>query len=138
MARLSRPCLGWALLALPAGAVAHHSYSMFDMQKDIRLEGTIKELQWSNPHIWIQMLVKDESGAEVEWTIEGGSPNMLSRYGWSRHSLQPGDTAVAVIHPLKKPGPKANARGGGLASISVNGQPVFTVRIVDAPEAEPK
>ena len=134
MARI-RPLLCCATLALPAAAFAQHSYSMFDMQKDIRLEGTVKELQWTNPHVWIQMLVKDENGAEVEWTIEGGSPNMLSRYGWSRHSLQPGDKAVAIIHPLKKPGPKAT-RGGGLASISVNGQPVFSVRNVDAPETE--
>jgi hypothetical protein len=120
-----------ALASLSTASVAHHSFSMFDMQKNITLEGTIKELQWANPHIWIQILVKDENGKEVEWSIEGGSPNMLSRYGWNRHSLKPGDKAVAVINPRKKPGPDARIKGGGLRSITVNGERIFAVRNLD-------
>ena len=50
------------------------------------LEGTLKELQWTNPHIWVQVMAKDPaSGKDVEWSIEGGSPNGLARKGWPRN-----------------------------------------------------
>jgi hypothetical protein len=114
--------VGVALVALPATIWAHHSFSMFDMLTNVTLEGMIRELQWTNPHVWVQILVKDASGREVEWSIEGGSPNMLSRAGWTRHALQAGDKAIVVIHPLKETGPNPLARGGGLVSVKVNGK----------------
>jgi hypothetical protein len=105
---------------------AHHSYTMFDMQQNLTLEGTIKELQWTNPHIWIQILAKDSaSGQEQEWSIEGQSPNMLTRAGWSRKTLKPGDKAVAVIHPLKS---GDNRHSGSLASLKINGKQVLSGR----------
>jgi hypothetical protein len=104
---------------IAASASAHHSFAMFDNQKEMTLEGTIKEFQWTNPHTWTQVMVKDASGKEVEWSIEGGSPNSLSRNGWKRTSIRPGDKAVVVIHPLKDGSP-----GGSLMSISVNGEKV--------------
>jgi len=107
------------LAAIAASASAHHSFAMFDNQKEMTLEGTIKEFQWTNPHTWTQVMVKDASGKEVEWSIEGGSPNSLSRNGWKRTSIKPGDKAVVLIHPLKDGSP-----GGSLMSISVNGQKV--------------
>lgn len=110
-----------ASLAVPA--FAHHSFAMFDNQKDLTLEGTIKEFQWTNPHSWIQVMVKDESGKEVEWSIEGGSPNSLRRNGWQRTSLKPGDKVVVITHPLKDGSP-----GGSLVSVSVNGQLVGNPR----------
>lgn len=104
-------------------ALAHHSFAMFDNQKDLTLEGTVREFQWTNPHSWIQVMVKDESGKEVEWSIEGGSPNSLSRNGWKRDSLKPGDKVVVVTHPLKDGSP-----GGSLVSVSVNGERVGNPR----------
>ena len=103
-------------LTAAAPASAHHSFAMFDNQKNVTLEGTVKEFQWTNPHSWIQLVVKDASGKDVEYSIEGGSPNGLSRSGWKRTSLKPGDKAVAVIHPLKD-----GTNGGSLVSVSVNG-----------------
>src|SRR6478736_7045110 len=71
---------GVAVVSLAsAPAFAHHSFAMFDNQKNVTLEGTVKEFQWTNPHSWIQLVVKDASGKEDEWSIEGGSPNGLSR-----------------------------------------------------------
>jgi hypothetical protein len=117
-------CLAAVVAAsLAAPAFAHHSFAMFDNQKDVTLEGTIKEFQWTNPHSWIQVMVKDESGKEVEWSIEGGSPNSLSRNGWKRTSLKPGDKVVVITHPLKDGSP-----GGSLVSVSVNGQMVGNPR----------
>ena len=76
-------------VALPA--LAHHSFSMFDAQKELVLKGTIKEFQWSNPHTWIQLDVTDASGKTLEWSIEGGSPNLVGRQGWKRNTFKPGD-----------------------------------------------
>jgi hypothetical protein len=99
-----------------APAFAHHSFAMFDNQNNLTLEGTVKDFQWINPHSWVQLIVKDASGMDVEWSIEGGSPNGLSRNGWKRTSLKPGDKAVVVIHPLKD-----GANGGSLVTVTVNG-----------------
>jgi hypothetical protein len=110
-----------AVVAQPASA--HHSFAMFDNQKNVTLEGTVREFQWTNPHSWIQVVVKDGSGKNVEWSIEGGSPNGLMRNGWTRTSIKAGDKAAVVIHPLKD-----GTSGGSLVSISVNGTPVGTAK----------
>src|SRR5215831_8313663 len=109
------------LAALVSGApYAHHSFATFDEQQTKTLVGTIKEFQWTNPHTWLQVMVKDPSSGEVvEWSIEGGSPNGLSRQGWRRSSLKPGDQVEVLIHPLKN-----GANGGSLMKVSVNGQTI--------------
>ena len=116
-----RALLAAAALALvPALAGAHHSYTMFDMDRSVTLEGTVKEVQWTNPHIWLQLLVKDPaSGKDVEWSIEGASPNMLARAGWTRHALNPGDKARVVLHPVKSGG---KGYSGSLAEVTVDGK----------------
>src|SRR5512139_3604866 len=89
-----------AAIAVPVWA--HHSFAMFDNEKELTLEGIIKEVQWS---------------------VEGGSPNSLSRAGWKRTSIKPGDKATLVIHPLKNGSP-----GGSLMRITINGQLIGTPR----------
>lgn len=104
--------------ALSAGhAQAHHAFTMFDARREITVEGTVKEFQWTNPHSWVQLLVKDGAGKEIEWSIEGSSPNNLARFGWTRGSIKAGDHATAVVHPLKD-----GSVGGSLVKITVNGQ----------------
>jgi hypothetical protein len=103
-----------------SSAFAHHSFAMFDMASEKTLVGTVKEMQWTNPHIWVQVLVKDEkTGAVTEWSIEGGSPNGLARTGWRRNSIKAGDAVEMKIHPLKD-----GTNGGSLMRVMVNGQPV--------------
>jgi hypothetical protein len=113
----------WSILgaaALSASpALAHHSFSLFNEQKTLTLEGTVKEFQWTNPHAWVEVLVKNSVGKEEEWSIEGASANAMARQGWSRQALKPGDRVIVVIHPLKD-----GTNGGSLVSASVNGQPV--------------
>jgi hypothetical protein len=93
---------------------------MFDQTKEVTLDGTLKELQWTNPHIWVQVMAKDPaSGKDVEWSIEGGSPNGLSRRGWSRNMMKAGDKLTVVIHPLKN-----GEHGGSLTKLTVNGKTV--------------
>lgn len=102
---------------LAGAAYAHHSFAMFDNTKEMTLSGTIKEVQWTNPHIWVQMRAPDPTtGEDVEWSIEGASPNNLTRRGWKRNSLKAGDKAVIVIHPLKD-----GSHGGSLVKVTVNG-----------------
>lgn len=95
--RFAVPMLAGA--ALPA--LAHHSFSMFDAQKELVLKGTIKEFQWSNPHTWIQLDVTDASGKTLEWSIEGGSPNLVGRQGWKRNTFKAGDPVEITVHPLR-------------------------------------
>ena len=106
--------------AASAPLAAHHSAAMFDDEKVVELNGTIKEVQWTNPHIWVQVMAKDPrgtAGPEVEWSIEGGSPNGLSRRGWTRNAMKAGDKVTVVIHPLKN-----GEHGGSLMNITVNGK----------------
>ncbi len=100
-------------------ALAHHSFAMFDAQKTLTLDGTVKQFQWTNPHTWVQLVVRQPDGSEVEWSIEGASPNALSRAGWSRLAMKSGDKAVIAIHPLKD-----GSNGGSLVSATINGKAI--------------
>ena len=86
-------------LAVPA-LLAHHSAAMFDDAKVLELTGVVKEMQWANPHIWIQVIV-DDNGTKKEWSLEGGSPNTLSRRGWRSTSFKPGDMVTVRLNPMK-------------------------------------
>lgn len=81
-------------------ALAHHSAAMFDHDKVKELTGTIKEFQWKNPHVWIQVDVQN-AGVKEEWSIEGGGPNSLSRNGWRPTTFKPGDAVVVRINPMR-------------------------------------
>ena len=105
---------GAALLA-PARIVAHHSAAMFDDTKVVELTGTVKELQWANPHIWLQVIV-DEKGKKTEWSLEGGSPNSLSRQGWRATTFKPGDVVSVRFNPMKDGSPGGNFVGAKFAS----------------------
>ena len=99
------------LVLTGASAQAHHSFAMFDGDKVLTLEGTVREFQWTNPHTWTQLQVKNDQGAVEEWAIEGASLNALARQGWKRTSLKPGDKVSIKIHPLK-----SGEKGGSFMS----------------------
>ena len=94
--------LGAALVLLGAGpAASHHSFAMFDRSRTLTVSGSVKDWQWVNPHTWLQLTVRDSAGAEVEWSIEGRSPNVLSRRGWTKSLIGKGDKVTVVLYPLK-------------------------------------
>ena len=91
--------IAFTLSAIPA--LAHHSFAMFDAEKKMTLDGTVKEFQWTNPHSWILLTVADAQGKAEQWAIEMGGPSGLARQGWVPKTLTPGMKVQAVIHPLR-------------------------------------
>ena len=105
---------GWILaaglvfaLVLARPAIAHHSPAMFDTGKITTLQGTVREFQWSNPHCYVQLRVKNDKGVEEEWSLEMGAPMYLYNKGWRPSTLKPGDALTVTLAPLRKGG-----RGG--------------------------
>jgi hypothetical protein len=97
-----------AVAAFTASAVAHHSFAMFDQQKTLTMQGTVKEFEWTNPHSWLRVLVYDEkAGRPVVWALELSSPSRLVTMGMRADSVKPGDEVSVTFHPLKD-----GARGG--------------------------
>jgi hypothetical protein len=103
------------LFALPAAA--HHSSAMYDMDKKVTLTGTVTNLHWANPHVWLYMTAPDAKGREVEWVLEGGSTGSLARRGWSATTFIPGDRVKAVVAPLKD-----GSRGGLMGIVTKDGK----------------
>jgi hypothetical protein len=107
--------VGAALLSIGMPCEAHHSSAMFDAQKSVTLQGTVKAFQWTNPHCWIQLAVP--AGTRVtEWSIEMGSPEQVYRSGWRRSTLQPGTRLTVVIHPVRD-----GTSGGQFVSATATG-----------------
>jgi Family of unknown function (DUF6152) len=102
-----------ALLLAASTAFAHHSTAMFDMQHTVTINGTVTQFDWTNPHTFIFMEVMS-GGASENWSIEGMSPNYLSRNGWSRHTLKAGDKIGMEVHLLKD-----GRKGGFCATITL-------------------
>jgi len=88
------------LLASSGIVLAHHSSAMFDKSRVLQVTATVREFQWTNPHIWIQVLIENEDGEQEEWSIEGGGPNSLFRRGWRPNSFKPGDVAEFKLFPM--------------------------------------
>src|SRR5579864_7357196 len=112
------------LATLAAGAasfaLAHHSYSAFDMVGTKTVTGTIQKFDWSNPHSWIWIDVKNEQGVVETWGIEGMSPNFLARRGWTRTTLKPGDKITMTFHPIR-----GGEKGGSFVSaVKSTGEPL--------------
>jgi hypothetical protein len=103
-----------ALVLSATAASAHHSFAMFDLGKDVTVDAVIKEVQFTNPHVWLQILVKDDKGTETEWSIESGAPSMMLRNGWKPSTLKAGDKVTLTLHPLRD-----GKSGGSLVKVIV-------------------
>lgn len=120
-----------SLAALAVPAVAHHSFAMFDQAKTVTLTGTVKEFRWVNPHVSLFVLADRTGAAPVLWSVELTSPGNLTRLGWSRKSLNPGDKVIVEVNPLRD-----GQKGGGFrkATLVATGQ-VLQARLIDLEKA---
>ena len=91
--------LAIAFLAVSAAAHGHHSFAIYDADHPRTLEGVVQEFRWTNPHTWVFLEVAGADGTETVWEIEHGPINMLSRQGWTRTTLEPGDRVRIEVHP---------------------------------------
>ena len=116
--------MGVAAIAASGQALAHHSFAAeFDAQKPLKLTGAVTKVEWSNPHIWFFMDVKNEDGTVTNWGFEMGSPNSLLRSGWKRDSMKLGDVVEVEASRARDGSNNANAHSVVLAS---TGQRLFS------------
>jgi hypothetical protein len=107
------------LACTTAPALAHHSFSaVFDATKPVAVVGTVTEVEWMNPHAWIHLDVENDKGEIEQWSFELGSPNGLTRRGWSRTTIKVGEE-INVSGYLARDG----SRRGNVKSVTLaNGQ----------------
>jgi hypothetical protein len=102
-------CVALLFLACVPRAHAHHSYAMFDGAKTLTVSGTVAKLEWSNPHVfvWVYVPSTKNPGKYDLYAFENGSPNAISKVGWSKDSLHAGDKITVEYWPLR------DGRNGG-------------------------
>jgi hypothetical protein len=113
-----------AMLAAASAAYAHHSFAMFDNENQVKLKGTVKDFQWQNPHVYIEIdasnvYAKDKS--TKSWTIECANPGILNRIGWKFNMVKVGDEVTLIVAPLRSGEP-----GALLKQITLPDGKVFT------------
>jgi hypothetical protein len=95
---------------LAAAAMAHHSTAEFDYSKQVTIKGKVKEVQWTNPHSYIQLLVPGKDGKAVQWSVEIGSPSLNINMGWRKNSVVAGDEVTMLLSPARNGKPYGTLR----------------------------
>jgi hypothetical protein len=91
-----------AIAALTLKVQAHHSFSMFDVDKTVTVSGTLKEFEFINPHCWLHLTVVDAvSGKSMVWAFEMGSVGQIAAQGWKADTVKTGDKVTVDFHPMK-------------------------------------
>ena len=132
MRRYLASTIGLASLALPSAGMAHHSFAMFDRTKEIELkQAVVARWEWTNPHIWLDVVVPTGGGRTEKLSIEGGSTGLLRRQGWEKNALKPGDKITVYFSPLKSGEP-----GGSLLAVVLSNGKVLGARLDQQKAAE--
>ncbi|WP_174291504.1 DUF6152 family protein [Sphingomonas bacterium] len=114
-----------AALTLSGAAMAHHSFAMFDRTKEVELKNAVvARWEWTNPHIWLDVVVPAGKSPAGKYSIEGGSTGLLRRQGWEKSSLKPGDKITVYFAPLKSGEP-----GGSLLAVMLPGGKMLGARL---------
>ena len=102
--------LAISTVAIASGALAHHSFAMYDNSKEVVVDGVVREFKWANPHGEI-LLATMKDGVSGQYHVELSGLNVMSRQGWTRNSLKPGEHVKVTVHPLRD-----GTLGGSFAS----------------------
>jgi hypothetical protein len=103
--------LGVILVGAAATLSAHHAFAAeFDANKPVKFEGTVVNMQWINPHVWLHMDVTLPNGKTERWAFEAGTPNVLFRRGFTKNSLLPGTKIIIDGYQAKDGSRRANGR----------------------------
>jgi len=81
--------------------LAHHSSAAYDMEHPVTRKGVVTNMEWTNPHVFIYMDMKDDNGNVEQWRVEGNSPNMLFRVGWKKEMIKAGDVLEVTAAQAK-------------------------------------
>ena len=112
--------------------VGHHSFAQFDMTRTMVLNGTVRTLEWTNPHVWLWVDVSDGQEGHKVWGLEGAALGEMSRRGWSREVVKPGDKITVEIHPLRD-----GRSGGSLGKVTLgDGRILAGGQVPGAPAAD--
>jgi len=115
-------------------ARAHHAFAAeFDVNRPIKLRGTVSKMDWINPHSWIHIDVKGADGGVVSWAIEGGSPNVLLRLGFTKDALPAGSEIVLEGYQAKD----GSNRGVGKVLTFADGRKLFLGSSAPGANGEP-
>jgi hypothetical protein len=103
--------IGLILVGTAASLRAHHAFAAeFDATRPISFKGTVTKMEWTNPHVWIHVSVPRPNGPAEEWAIEGGTPSVLFRRGFTKQALLPGTEIVVDGYQAKDGTKRANGR----------------------------
>ena len=112
-----------ASLIASGQALAHHSFAAeFDENKSLKMTGTVTKLEWTNPHIWFFMDVKNPDGSVANWGFEMASPSQLLRQGWRNNSMKVGDEVTVEAKGARDGSNHANAQN---VTLNSTGQRLF-------------
>jgi uncharacterized protein DUF6152 len=90
-----------SVAAVSRPVLAHHSSSSYDMEHPVNMKGVVTNMEWTNPHVFIYLEVKNDNGTVEQWRVEGNSPNMLVRAGWKKEMIKAGDLLIVNGAPAK-------------------------------------
>ena len=107
----TRAVLPWILATCVTAVVAaHHSTTEFDYAQQVTIKGTVKEVQWTNPHSYIQLMVDGDGGKRIQWSVEIGSPTLNINMGWRKTSVKAGDVVTMTLSPARSGKPYGTLR----------------------------
>ena len=101
-----------AIATVAAPAYAHHGAAAYDLNKTISSQATFTSITWTNPHCLLNFDMKDDTGEVRHWHVEIYNPTYMTRAGWSKNLIKPGDEITITFHPAKNGEPNGYIRAG--------------------------